>query len=351
MEIEFIMVKSTLWIRKKLLLLPLAAAVLIAPLLFIPLPKSVISFAVKYSAAWILNGVSAPPTGVDGAMQKLVGEVIQQSLVAHFRSAGPHSPKGRDAAFAAEQLRRLRPMLINQSELYHNPIKGQMALSGLAWCDEANGLAGRLLAYDFDNVQIVGVRDPKSGLAHSFGRFWSSQYNNWLYFDVWPEEVFVFRPTMGGDVEYLHSSRPLGDHIEWPDDVLAAKMAHKMVRRGFVHNELQSNVGSYFLHRITNLLMHDHTAPTDAIPFLSAIAEQTTFSSGRPAPKAHSRAIGIYANARVEHFFGNYDRAAALYRDAARRDKEESVFGLAATIFAGRLEASKRPITKPRRLE
>jgi hypothetical protein len=298
----------------------------------------------------MLNDVGTAPTEFDGAIQKLVGETIQQSLVAHFRSAGPHRQEKQDAAFAAEQLRRLRPMLINQSELYHDPAKGPMALSGLAWCDMANGLAGRLLAHDFDHVQLFGVRDVKSGLTHSFGRFWSRQYNDWLYFDIWPEEAFVFRALRRGGIEYLYRSQPLADGLYETGDVATAMKAHKLVGQGFVHNELQSNVGSYFFHRIANLLMYGNTAPPDAVSILSEISEQSAFSSRRQAPEAYSPAIGIYTDARVEHFFGNYDRAAALYRDAARRDKGKSVFGLAATIFARRLENAKRPPTKPKAL-
>lgn len=334
--------------NKKWLLLPLAASSLAAALLFVPLPKWAISLAVEQSAAWMLNDVGVAPTGLEGAIKKLAGETIQQSLVAHFRSTGPHRSKGHDVAFAAAQLRRLRPMLINQEELPHAPIKGQMALSGLAWCDEANGLAGRLLAHDFDPVQIVGVRDTTSVLAHSFGRFWSRQYNDWLYFDIWPDEVFVFRAVKGGRIEYLYSSRPSADGLYRPADGLAARRAHMLLGQGFVHNELQSNVGSYFIHRIANLLMHGDTASTEAVPIMPAILGQSAFLSRRQVPKAYSSAIGIYANARVEHFFGNYDRAAALYRDAARRDKEKSVFGLAATIFARRLEKAKLSPTKPK---
>lgn len=350
-EIGNLIVKTTLWFHKTRLLLPLLAIILVAHLLFIPLPKWAISVAVRYSAPWMLNDNNVAPTGFGGAIQKLVGETIQQSLVAHFRSTGPRRQNGRDVDFVAEQLQRLRPMLINQSELYHNPVKGPMALSGLAWCDEANGLAGRFLAHDFDYVQIIGVRDSKSGLAHSFGRFWSRQYNDWLYFDIWPEEVSIFRAAKRGNIEYLHRSRPLADGIYRPADVMAARKAHNLLGRGFVHNELQSNVGSYFFHRIANLLMHGDTAPANATPILSAISDQSPFSSERQAPRAYSSAIAIYADARVEHLFGNYDRAAALYRDAARRDKGKSVFGLAASIFARRLERSKRSPTKPTGLE
>jgi hypothetical protein len=321
------------------LLLLVAIAALAVQLLFLPLPKFVIRPVAENSAAWLLNDNGVPPSGLDGAMQKLVGEMLQQSLIAHFHSSGPEHRIGNDAAFAGAQLRRLRPMLINQKELYHDPAKGPIALSGLGWCDMANGLAGRLLAHDFDHVQIVGVRDSASGGGHSFGRFWSEQFDDWLYFDIWAEEIFVFRAQKGRAVEYLFNSRPLANGVKWPDDVALVKEFHARAREGFVHNKLQASVGSYVFHRLANLVRHGSMTAAEALAPLEIAAAQSAGPSLRVAPPAKSRAITSYATARVEHFLGNRDQAAALYEHVQKQDRGASVFGSAASIFAARLRS------------
>jgi hypothetical protein len=305
-----------------------------------PFPKSIVRLAAGWGAAWVLNDSDQLLYGFENPMQKFFGEMLQQSLIDHFHSRRIDRNKNDDAMYAGKQLDRLRPLLINQSQLPHNPISGPVGLSGLAWCDTANGLAGRLLAHDFDDVQLVGVRFGDDGGGHSFGRFWSNQYRDWLYFDIWTEEVVIFLSPNLGDVVYLYRSQPLSYEINWPNDTAAARKSHAMIYKGYIHNKLQSSVFKYYLHRIFNLLFHGSTATIDAIDPLEVDLNKSISIPKKKdiMHKINGPNISIYAYARIEHFFGNYNEAYKLYKNFELQDQNKSLLGGAAHIFSERLK-------------
>jgi hypothetical protein len=319
--------------RKRLLLLLLLVA-LLAQILYLPLPQFLLRPVALQSAAWLVNEADAPPSAAEAVAHKFVGEMVQQSLLSHFHAAGPDYQGRDDARFAGEQLLRLRRTLLSQKELYHEAMQGPVALTGLGWCDMQNALGGRLLAHDFDQVSIIGVRDDASGGGHSFGRFWSPQYNSWLYFDVWAEVVSVFRQRGDGVADYLYEAPVWKGPIRWPGDIALLRPYHAKAAHGFVHNHLQASTGGYFGHRLLNLLRYGTTAPGEAIGPLNALAALALEPSTRVAPPKSSAAAKLYVAARIDHLLGQKHDALASYRQAARLDGGASVFGLAATDFA-----------------
>lgn len=309
-----------------------------ASIVLVPLPKFVVRSVVNVFGEWLVREPTDSSSSPLTLLRTLVGEAVQQSLIAHFHADG--APRGGldDIEFAGRQLRRLRMLVVNQSEVNHSPSTGAIAITGLAWCDMANGLGGRLLAHDFDSVQLVGVRDELSGGGHSFGRFWSRQYDDWIYFDLWSEEVLVFRVDSVGNVVYAWEDRPLGARVNWPADIAVSRMAHAQVSASYVHQHLQSTVGGYFRHRLRNVVARGTTRPIE-IRLGNRVALLPGLQ-GTPVwriPDSDSPMVRYYIRARVEQFLGSYDAAASLYRQALQIDDVNSVYGDAARVFHARL--------------
>lgn len=317
------------------------ATMLFAQLFFFPLPKPTLRYLTVQNAGWMLGDTKRKLGSIENFWRIFTSELVQQSMVSHFHDR--HSKKGwsNDATYAGMLLHKLRPTLISQREIYHESGGAPTAISGLGWCDELNGIAGRLIAQDFDKVEIVGVRDKKAG-GHSFGRFWSPQYADWLYFDIWTEEVLIFRARPDSAPEYLYRSRPIGPSVVTPDDFALLRNFHSGTGRGFVHNRLQATVGGYFGTRIANIFAHGSSHPQEFLATLNVMIAENAFepASWRKVPRASTPLARTYVKARIAQMLGDYGIARRSYRLVAERDPESS-YGLAAKKFLKRLSTTQ----------
>lgn len=329
--------------RKIWILFGLCVALLAAQVLFFPLPRPVLHYLATNSAGWILND-NGRSKSIPGKMaQVFTGELIQQSMIAHFHDRYGKSQWKDDAAFAGMLLHALRPTLISQREIYHQAVGTPTAFSGLGWCDELNGVAGRLLAHDFDRIEIVGVNDPKTGGGHSFGRFWSKQHMDWLYFDIWTEEVLIFKIRAGKAPEYLFRSSPVDPNVVTPDDFGILRSYHAKAKQGFVHVRHQNSLAGHIGSRMWNFFAHGSTMPSEALAPIKALVEREKQAapSKRIAPRHYNRQIRAYTDARLAQIFGDLDTAKSLYRSASQSDPKSS-YGLASAKFLDRLTQSER---------
>ncbi len=318
-----------------------AAALLFAQILFFPLPKPLLRYLTVQSAGWMLNDTKRTLAGIENFGKIFTSELLQQSMISHFHDRYSKPSWSNDANYAGMLLHKLRPTLISQREIYHESAGTPTAIAGLGWCDELNGIGGRLLAHDFDKVEIVGVRDKKTG-GHSFGRFWSPQHADWLYFDIWTEEVLIFRVQPNSAPEYLYRSSPVGPSAVTPDDFAIVNTLHSGTKRGFVHNRLQDTVGEYFGTRIANIFSHGSPHPQEFIATLKVMIAENAFEpvSWRKVPKHSTPQAREYGKARIAQILGDNRTARYSYRLVAQQDPESS-YGLAAKKFLGRLSTTK----------
>ena len=330
--------------KRKMIWVVLGAGVvlLLAQLLFLPLPRVALNLLFTNNAAWLLNDRERAGSIPERMARVFTGELLQQSIVAHLHDRFGKRVWRDDAAYAGALLHRLRPTLISQREIYHTAVGTPPVLSGLGWCDELNGVAGRLLAHDFDRVEIVGVNPTKPGMGgHSFGRFWSKQYNDWLYFDIWTEEVLLFRVLPGATVDYLFRSSPVGPSVVSPDDFVVISTYHANAKQGFVHVRYQNSLAGHIGSRLWNFVSHGSTTPYEALAPIKAIVarEKLAGPSKRIPPRYFNRQIQSYSSARLAHMAGDSQTAQALYRRAVRNDPKSS-YGLASAKFLDRLSHS-----------
>lgn len=328
--------------RAMMVLVGLFTLLIAAQLLFLPLPWPVERYLALEKAGWLLNESESPKSLPGRALHIFVSELVQRSITRHFHDRHGASEWDDDAAYAGQLLHKLRKILISQREVYHRPGSRSTMLSSFGWCDELNGAAGRLLALDFDSVEIVGVSGLKvTDGGHSFGRFWSRQHADWLYFDIWTEEVILFRVRPGADPEYLFRSRPVGPSVVVPDDFGKLTTYHARAKQGFVHVRYQSTLAAHIGTRLWNLLSQGSTMSREAATPVKAIFAQapTIEPSQREFPPHQTAEITAYVEARLAHLSGNDRLAIEMYRRVARSDTKSS-YGLASAKFLNRLTRS-----------
>ncbi|HYD39136.1 MAG TPA: hypothetical protein VEA60_16075 [Allosphingosinicella sp.] len=316
--------------RRLALAAGIAATALFLWLMLFPLPRGAASWLMNRSDSWLLSGYQTEGPAALRAVRKLVGLSVQQSLAAHSYRAHRLPPGLPDAVRIGTRLTALKPLFISQVELRHGPVDSPVGIAGLGWCDGTNGFAALVLSHEFPRAEIVGVADAKTGAAHSFGRVWSDEVSDWLYFDLWADEVVVFRSRRGSPARYLWRTRPLPPAFAAREQELIARI-YDRAYAGIAHNRLQPSLGGYLLSRLVQRVRGDR--PTIVAATLSPTDDRTP-----PAPPAAS---GAYLQARFDHLLGN---AAAARRGYARVVAAErgklSTYGRAARIFAGRLDAA-----------
>lgn len=316
--------------------LPGAAALgLAAMLLFVPLPRAATRWLALTNASWLLTRYTGNESRAVEAGRRLMGIWVQQSLVAHMHRAQQIPAGGDDAWRVAARVLAANRVVASQVALPHWPVNSPTIVSGLGWCDGVNGVAANLLSWDFGRAQIVGVADPVTGAGHSFGRVWSAQYRDWLYFDIWSDEVVVFRSRPGRPAEYLVRDLPFGRHDR--DAAERAKLAriYDAAHGGWAHNEIRPTLGGYLALKLRQTLErrgHTPAAAPPATPVEQPPAPQE-FNSPNTSP-----ANETYLAARIDHVLGDTAAARRGYAEVVRREGgPRTTFGRAAELFSGRL--------------
>lgn len=330
--------------RRVLRALGVVAAVLavaVAALLILPLPAPVLSVLAGKSSSWMLD--PGPDQGfvVARGGRKLAGLAVQQGLADAFLEAPPLPKDLPDAERIGRRLAALKPLLISQTELPHAPVTPPAALAGIGWCDAVNGVGATVLAREFPQVEIVGVHAPEGVGGHSFGRLWSERGSEWLYFDLWTQEVSVFRSRRGHAAEYLFRARPVGGPRPRTEDSALIARIHDRAWSGFVHNRLQSTLGGYLFARLSNLVRHGDRSPAGAFEAIQAVVSSGPAPDFGP-PAVPTAAPEAFVRARLAHFRGDPAEARRRYMEVLGAERgARSTFGIAARIFVERIDASR----------
>jgi hypothetical protein len=326
--------------RIRLAVAAIAAVLLLTPLVA-PLPRLLLPVVAAAAPDWMLG--SRGGSGFVEAGRKLVRLELQSSLAAHLAER-PIPPDLPDAQRIARRLRAVKAAMIDQTELPHRPVNGPV-VAGLAYCDSLNGFAATLLSHEYDEAGIVAVDDPVTGTRHSFGRV-RSRGRDWLYFDIWGDQVAVFRSHPGRGAEYLVRLRGV---VRTPPPGVMAMVGrvHDRAHAGLAHNRLQPTVGGYLIHRLANWLRHGDASGPGVREGLAAkglggpIPAGTSApywaSWGSPPPTRPPAAIDAWLSARLSHLAGDLGGARRGYAEVAREEGPGSVYGRAARIFLERL--------------
>jgi hypothetical protein len=310
--------------------------------LFLPLPAPVLSFLADKSSPWMLE--PAPDQGFAAARagRKFAGLAVQQGLADAFLDARPLPKEMPDAERLGRRLAELKPLLISQTELPHAPINPPVALAGIGWCDGINGFAATVLAREFPQVEIVGVLAADRRGGHSFGRIWSAPTSEWLYFDLWTEEVTVFRSRPGRPAEYLFRGRPVTGSLRLSEQKAVIADIYDRAWSGLVHNRLQSSLGGYLFTRLSNVVRHGDRSPRGSLEAIQVAA--TSAAQVDPGPEGVATPVpSAYVRARLAHIRGDSNQARRGYSEvlAAERGRR-STYGIAAAIFIERIDSLGR---------
>lgn len=330
-----------------LAILPIA---LLACVLTLPMPKAALATVVDWSADWMVSEQDAQASTITRYSKKFVSLLIQNSLAAHLVSDHPIPATTSDIEKITSRVFALKRNSIVQSELMHLIPTGPPILTGLGWCDNINGAAALLLSHDFKRAEIIGVYKKDLGAGHSFGRVWSDQFKDWLYFDVWTDEVVVFTDSDDAPARFLARVRPTPARPDVKEDPTLMKWFHDHASSGFVHNQLQPTLLEYAVARIANFMDHGNTSPRGYKEKLEDIADSRqafTFEYKYPHQTPASRA---YLSGRLNLLFGNDEKAKIDFAKVAEIEAGKvSVFGKAAELFANRLtpQPTDAPITRP----
>jgi hypothetical protein len=324
-----------------------ALAGLVTVLLFLPLPAPVLSFLADRSASWMLD--PAPDRGFAAARagRRFAGLAVQQGLADAFLDSRPLPKDLSDAERIGRRLAGLKPLLISQTELPHAPVDPPVALAGIGWCDGINGFAATVLAREFPRVEIVGVIAPGGRGGHSFGRIWSAPASEWLYFDLWTEEVSVFRIRPGRRAEYLFRQRPVTASLAVGEEKALIALLYDRARSGIVHNRLQSTLGGYLFTRLANVVRHGESSPAGAFEAIQLAASSAVPTDPGP-PGVATPAPAAYVRARLAHIRDDSTAARRAYSEVLEAERgARSTFGKAARIFIARIDADRARSAQP----
>ncbi|MDP8993888.1 MAG: hypothetical protein M3N07_02730 [Pseudomonadota bacterium] len=272
-----------------------------------------------------------------------MGLWLQQGLAAHYHNS--HSPAEAldDAAKVIRLLADLKLRFISQTELTYRQANSPVAVAGMGWCDGINGFAAAVLSHEFPRSEIVAVVDRLQRGGHSFGRVWSEQYRDWLYFDMWTDEVVVFRSRPGARAEILARARPLGARRLPQESPEVFRRMYDNAHSGFTQYRVQPTLGGYVFSRIANLLSNGSRSPAGTVEAIAEASTITLPNDPRVLPPDGPVAKADYVEARFHHLLGDENRAREAYaRVVAAEGEPLSAYGRAARIFIDRIEARAR---------
>ncbi|HEX8064466.1 MAG TPA: hypothetical protein VF535_14790 [Allosphingosinicella sp.] len=322
------------------------AGIVIA-LLFLPLPAPLLSVLADKSASWMLDPAPGRGFAMARAGRKFAGLAVQQGLADAFLDARPLPDAMPDAERIGRRLAELKPLLISQTELPHAPVNPPAALAGIGWCDAINGFAATVLAREFSLVEIVGVPAPGGRGGHSVGRAWSARASEWLYFDLWTEQVSVFRSRRGRPAEYLFRQHPVSASAPVKEEKALIASIYDRAWSGFVHNRLQSTLGGYLFTRLSNVVRHGDRSPGGSVEAIRLAASSAAPPDPEP-PAVPTPAPDAYVRARLAHVRGDSAGARRGYSDViATEGGRASTYGMAARIFIARIDTKARVHSRP----
>ena len=323
----------------------LAAAFLFFIQVFLlPLPEPAIRGLVSLADEWILSDYeksSGSFSAVQTSMRRLVATLIEQSLINRFEKQIDVPVGQSELDRLVYSLSSLKDLLINQGEVFHPPSIRPTFLSGLGWCDQLNGVAGKMLASRFSISQTYGLYDPKTGRSpHTIGRVWSQEYGGWLWFDIFYDEIFVFQRE-AGVIKILARVRPLQSSRAPPPNDQDLENLYQMIEQGWVLNDYAGSFGGLLVKKIRQALLNRTLVSLVPVAPIFATAPDTTIDNSLPkklsqpggAPDADKKFRSLYLKARLPISLGINKR---LWRCTGYQDKSTWMGNQAMAIYRRR---------------
>ena len=314
-------------------------------ILFRPQPKPVLYFIANHFGGWLINQGPGNYSGARGFAKRLANLWIEQSVMTQMHDRLPPRSNSDDLAILQQRLLQIHPMLINQIDLPHDEILSSNALTGVGKCGGMNLAAAQLLAHDFDQVEMIAIDGDTPDSGHSFGRLWSVQYKDWLYFDIWTAQIQIFTASSRGATYLWRYPAQLSSVHQF----FASRTGpmHDFGQHGHIRLKLQKSFGGYIWYRVRNLIDHGTTWEKE-MPFRNqplVVATEPKLLPDAVYKKANNQSAqaATYLTARLDHLFG--DKAAAkrgYLRAKSAEQAPDTTVAAASKIFAQRL--SKPPL-------
>lgn len=331
-------------------------------------PKWILRTVVSVSP-WLLREPQSAPA-------KKVRRVVNTYL--EFAIAGVMAGRARehgdtdDVARIDYVIRRAQLRMLNHLEVPHNAQEWPVLIAGVGYCDQINAAVCEVLSHSFKHAQLFATYDPKRKISpHTIGRVWSSQRNEWLYFDAFPDRPVVFRRTANGGVEYLNHPS-----VHYTGRQPPPESAYHL--DGWVLNEYTRSFPRYVVRKLAAIGKQPPAAPgpLDPMPINAPLvpggvpntapsevpdpapsAVSDTMSGGAPAtasaaeaavapasvrkPAVYDRILRAYVRARADDLFGDRDEAREEYLAIAddaegKTDPDAALLQDAARQFAAR---------------
>jgi hypothetical protein len=310
-------------------------ALLAAQLLIPPLPEAVTRWLILHSEGWILSAYQAGlPDGPAGpapsAYHQFVATMVEHSLIYHFGRRHRVSSEVGDVGRLKAYLVPLKRRLLTQNAIPHGPRAWPVFISGIGFCDQVNRVAALLLAREFPRSQTYNLLCAEPYAGHTIGRVWSNEFHDWLYYDLWGDEVVVFRLDGAGAVDFLAREHPLPVSYSSPAYDPILRRLYDRTKDGWVQKEYHATFGRYLFEKIWEGIS-GRPASQPAPPEDGKAAEALLVAPRGPALNEQevcdSRAVDAfyrsYLEARLEHILGDESRATAKYRVLSVTDAED----------------------------
>jgi hypothetical protein len=319
----------------------LALVLLTWQIFFRPLPKPFMYFIAEHAGGWLINQQNDRYSGGIGFIKRLVSLKMEESVIAHLHDRKMQASDVDDVALLRGRLAQIKPMLASQNEVPHETILSSSVLTGLGRCTGVNAAAALLLAHDFGRVDMIAVDGDAPDNGHSFGRAWSQQRKQWLYFDIWSPQIQIFTATPAGATYLLREPSVLSDA-----DRLAAqrtKPMHDMAYGGHVRAQIQTSFGSYVWYRLKNYINHGSTWEIDNRPATQLLTHPLPVEPELEVSNSWSASPDTYLTARLDQILGDDASARQRYlrmNKTANTNSSafnSSAFDAAARVFADRL--------------
>jgi hypothetical protein len=320
---------------KKTLLLGVTAAVAVVAVLTIPPPARLIHATIRGSSRWICADYMQQRGfrgRISAAARKLLATYIEMGIARHVAgTVGGSRAVDDDVQRIGAALKAVRRILLVQTQVPHPPRSWPVLVSGLAWCDQANGAACDVLSHSFPRAELFALNDPVRNISpHTIGRVWSSQRNEWLYFDGFFDSGVVFRKRGNGEPERLFVTPDV-------DVSRGSAPAGTYSLSGIVLNEYRPSYPQYLWWKVMDAIRRRSAA--------SLVAVMPAVNEKKVDQQTFERVADQYLEARLEHLFGSPESAARKYDEvannrSARLDDRAAELASAARVFATTLRTT-----------
>jgi hypothetical protein len=284
-----------------------------------PLPRPLLRLALVGSAPILLSDFQPGAGGVLGRAElfafRFWGNLLSFSLAKAYVDGRPSDEDGLpDVEFVMARLAPLRRVLLSQNELPHAARNWFSLLSAVGYCDQLNRAGALVLAQRFGRAQTYSVFSADGRSGHVVGRVWSREIDDWLYFDLWPVNLVVFRYDAHAGVRILRSTCDVPSRDVPRDDALAGEF-YARVPEGVVLNEYPSSFGEYLWSR----RRVDSRALGASVSAEFVVAAATAVPSGSSSPSSATASSGTNDAPSAAPFPASAPMPSAMAREYMRQ--------------------------------